>query len=209
MLDLLDDMSNWAQKNSGKKYAIGEVDVFKVENDYELYGAMNINYIKLDSLPKFENGGTLTLKVIAMAIICVSLPFTTSADDDEQPFLMYLSYTAPHDPIQAWPKDIAKYEGVYDVGYAAIAKARYARQLKSGLIDTKTHPCSTPAYQSWDDLSAKEKKDQARVMQVYAAITLRLTNVGTAGIAQAGPGLLLSIPQYLFLVNHWFARPWL
>jgi len=24
--------------------------------------------------------------------------------DDEQPFFMYLSYTAPHDPIQAWPK---------------------------------------------------------------------------------------------------------
>ena len=33
------------------------------------------------------------------------------AADDDQPFMMYLAYTAPHDPIQAWPKDIAKYDG--------------------------------------------------------------------------------------------------
>ncbi len=52
VLNLLDDMSNWGDK----KYAIGEVDVFKIKHDYELYGAMNINYIKLEALPKFEDG---------------------------------------------------------------------------------------------------------------------------------------------------------
>src|SRR5207245_2219771 len=33
------------------QYLLGEVDVFKVEPDYELYGHLNINYLKLDKLP--------------------------------------------------------------------------------------------------------------------------------------------------------------
>jgi arylsulfatase A-like enzyme len=92
------------------------------------------------------------------------------SEDDDQPFFMYLAYTAPHDPIQAWPKDIAKYEGNYDVGYEAIAKARYERQLEIGIINKDTHPRSEPMHQSWDELSTKEKADQARVMAVYSAM---------------------------------------
>jgi hypothetical protein len=51
-LDLLDDMNQWG----AHKQALGEVDVFKVEPDYELYGHMNINYLRLASLPRFEDG---------------------------------------------------------------------------------------------------------------------------------------------------------
>jgi hypothetical protein len=51
-LDLLDDMANWGER----KYLPGEVDVFRVEPDYELYGHMNINYLKLDKLPRFDDG---------------------------------------------------------------------------------------------------------------------------------------------------------
>jgi hypothetical protein len=51
-LDLLNDMANWGQR----KYVLGEVDVFKVRPSYELYGHMNINYLKLDRLPRFEDG---------------------------------------------------------------------------------------------------------------------------------------------------------
>ncbi|MFT4835125.1 MAG: arylsulfatase A-like enzyme [Psychromonas sp.] len=89
---------------------------------------------------------------------------------DQQPFFMYLSYTAPHDPIQAWPKDIAKYKGKYDEGYQAIAKARYKKQLKLGIIDKDTHPQTKPIHQAWDSLSAAEKQNQSRVMEVYAAM---------------------------------------
>lgn len=52
VLDLLDDMSNWGNP----KYILGEVDIFKIFKDYELFGAMNINYIKLDTVPKYEDG---------------------------------------------------------------------------------------------------------------------------------------------------------
>jgi hypothetical protein len=51
-LDLLDDLANWGQR----KYLLGEVDVFRVQPDYELYGNMNINYLRLDRLPRFDDG---------------------------------------------------------------------------------------------------------------------------------------------------------
>ncbi len=52
VLDLMDDMANWGTP----KYVPGEVDVFKVEPDYELYGHMNINYLRLSEIPRFEEG---------------------------------------------------------------------------------------------------------------------------------------------------------
>jgi hypothetical protein len=51
-LDLLNDMANWGQK----KYVLGEVDVFKVLPSHELYGHLNVNYLKLDRLPRFDDG---------------------------------------------------------------------------------------------------------------------------------------------------------
>jgi arylsulfatase len=90
--------------------------------------------------------------------------------NDEQPFFLYLSYTAPHDPIQAWPRDIAKYEGRYDEGYAAIAEARYARQLELGIIDADTHPRTAPSHRDWESLSLEQKANESRVMAVYSAM---------------------------------------
>jgi hypothetical protein len=53
-LDLLDDMANWGQQ----KYLPGEVDVFKIDHTHELYGHMNINYIRLepDRVPRLDEG---------------------------------------------------------------------------------------------------------------------------------------------------------
>jgi hypothetical protein len=51
-LDLLDDMANWGP---GHKYLLGEVDVFKIDHTHELYGHMNINYIKIDHMPKYAD----------------------------------------------------------------------------------------------------------------------------------------------------------
>ena len=51
-LDLLDDMSNWGRH----KQLLGEVDTFKLDSTHEMYGHMNINYVKLDHLPRFDDG---------------------------------------------------------------------------------------------------------------------------------------------------------
>jgi hypothetical protein len=52
VLDLLDDMANWGRR----KYVIGEVDVFKLDHTHELYGHMNVNYVRMDRLPRFDEG---------------------------------------------------------------------------------------------------------------------------------------------------------
>ncbi|MES2921199.1 MAG: hypothetical protein V4819_06625 [Verrucomicrobiota bacterium] len=52
VLDLLDDMSNWGMR----KHVIGEADLFRMEPEFETYAHMNINYLKLDKLPKFNAG---------------------------------------------------------------------------------------------------------------------------------------------------------
>ncbi len=51
-LDLLSDMANWGQK----KYMPGEVDVFKIDHTHKLFGHMNINYLRLDRLPRYDEG---------------------------------------------------------------------------------------------------------------------------------------------------------
>ena len=50
VLDLMDDMANWGEA----KYVLGEVDVFKLDHTHELYGHMNVNYVRLepDALPR-------------------------------------------------------------------------------------------------------------------------------------------------------------
>jgi hypothetical protein len=47
----LDDMNNWV----GPKYMVGEVDTYKKFPDYDLYGDFNVNYVKLDRVPSFDD----------------------------------------------------------------------------------------------------------------------------------------------------------
>jgi hypothetical protein len=59
-LDLLDDMCNWGVR----KFLVGEVDVFRIDLTHELYGHMNINYLKLESLPSWDQGWGEVLKAL-------------------------------------------------------------------------------------------------------------------------------------------------
>ena len=61
VIDLQDDMANWGHK----KYTIGEVDIFKIFKGYELFGTMNINYLKLDSVPEYKDGWQPVLDVLS------------------------------------------------------------------------------------------------------------------------------------------------
>lgn len=84
----------------------------------------------------------------------------------EKPFFHYVAYTAAHWPMHALPKDIAKYEGKYDGGYAPAYEARLKKMKSLGLIDP-----------SWKipgpigDWSKVEKKEwESACMEVYAAM---------------------------------------
>ena len=52
VLGLMDDMANWGQRKS----VIGEVDTFQLDRTHEVYGHMNVNYVRLAELPKFADG---------------------------------------------------------------------------------------------------------------------------------------------------------
>ena len=102
-----------------------------------------------------------------------ALSYIDEAAQKQQPFFLYLAITAPHDPLMAWPEDIAKYKGKYDEGYEFIRQKRYNKQLDLGLINTKFR-LSEPAYQPWDSLSIEEKAFEASKMEVYAAMIDRI-----------------------------------
>jgi len=98
--------------------------------------------------------------------------------EDGRPLFLYLAYTAPHDPLMAWPEDISKYEGIYDEGYEKIRQSRYRRQLEMGLIDS-TYRLSEATYPPWDSLPEEIRKEEIRKMEVYAAMIDRLDqNIG-------------------------------
>lgn len=107
-----------------------------------------------------------------------ALDYINEAEQLSKPFFLYVAYTAPHDPLMAWPDDIKKYEGVYDNGYQNIREKRYQKQLKLGVIDS-SYMLSQHTYASWDSLSEKEQRFEADKMEVYAAMIDRLDqNVG-------------------------------
>jgi arylsulfatase A-like enzyme len=85
----------------------------------------------------------------------------------QQPFLMYVSYTAAHWPMHALEKDIAKYKGHYDAGYESIRKARYEKMIKIGSIENWA---LSKAPRLWKDCPEKEKAWELRCMEVYAAM---------------------------------------
>ncbi|MDZ7722261.1 MAG: arylsulfatase [candidate division KSB1 bacterium] len=109
-----------------------------------------------------------------------ALTWLEEPETQEKPFFLYLSYTAPHYPLHAWPEDIEKYEGVYDSGYQAIQKARYQRQIDMNLIDPQKTPLpDSPFPKLWNEVKGLERQKEIKRMQIYAAMMDRVDqNIG-------------------------------
>ena len=87
----------------------------------------------------------------------------------DNPFFIYVPFTAPHWPMHALPQDIAKYKGRYDGGWDALRAERHKRMIKMGLVkkDWKLTP-RDEGVPAWED--AEDKEWFARRMEVYAAM---------------------------------------
>jgi arylsulfatase A-like enzyme len=103
------------------------------------------------------------------------------ADEKRRPFFAYLTFTAPHWPLQALKEDQDKYKGVYDDGPEALRQRRLQRQAALGLLTPAqakdAHPLEygTPFSQ----LSPDERAVATRKMEIYAAMVDRMdVNVG-------------------------------
>ncbi|MFT5288237.1 MAG: arylsulfatase A-like enzyme [Planctomycetota bacterium] len=107
-----------------------------------------------------------------------ALEFLETTRESERPFFLYLAYTAPHDPLMAWPADIATYSGRYDEGWGAARARRWKKQGELGLLP-KDALLSEPDYPDWSTWTVEQRTEEARRMEVYAAMIDRLDqNVG-------------------------------
>jgi len=86
--------------------------------------------------------------------------------DQDNPFFMYVAYTAAHWPMHARESDIDKYKGMYDAGYASVRQARYKRMLELGVIDPSAK--LSPQDAEWSDVT--NEAWEIRCMETYAAM---------------------------------------
>ena len=92
-------------------------------------------------------------------------------NDPAQPFFAYLSFTAPHWPLQAPYKAIEKYRGKYAMGYDELLEQRLTKAKALGVTPKDASKNSPPpAYRPWNSLTAEQKKVEQRAMEVYAAM---------------------------------------
>lgn len=124
----------------------------------------------------------------------------------DKPFFAYLSFMSPHYPLKAPKEFVDKYKGRYDAGWDVIRQQRYAKLMKLGFppswklsdpepgVISPHSPATDEArkvqdaklgfndvyhYTPWEQLSDKQKKEQASKMEIHAAMVDHLdTQVG-------------------------------
>ncbi|MBN2162030.1 MAG: arylsulfatase [Pontiellaceae bacterium] len=98
----------------------------------------------------------------------------------DRPFFLYLAYTAPHWPHQAFEDDIDRYRDKYTTGWEDIRQKRFEKQLALGLFQSdcklSPQPDNVPV---WSSLDAENRQRMSLRMAVYAAMIDRIDqNIG-------------------------------
>jgi len=108
------------------------------------------------------------------------IEYIDEGEEDRKPFFAYLTYTAPHWPLQAPEVYLKKYRGYYAQGYDYWREQRFSRMQQLGLVPADMKPPSRNSLVTpWVDLSAQEQAAEAAVMEVYAAMVDSLDhNIG-------------------------------
>lgn len=87
--------------------------------------------------------------------------------ESDEPFFLYVAYTAAHWPMHARPEDIAKYNGKYDAGYVAVRKKRLNKMKSIGLLDDTVR--MSPTVGDWEKVQHIIDWE-TKCMEVYAAM---------------------------------------
>ena len=117
-------------------------------------------------------------------------------DHREQPFFLYLAFTAPHFPLQALPEDIAIYRDRYQAGWDVLRQERFNKMLSMGLVSGSLPPLDPtvwPDYNPseailrekvspgevgravpWASLSDEQRQFQPVKMAIHAAMIHRM-----------------------------------
>ena len=105
------------------------------------------------------------------AVADFAIEFLEEAAQQDNPFLLYVAFNAPHYPLQAPEEAVRKYDGCYDCGWDELRIRRHRRQLDSGLLPAKWKLSPRPDHvPAWGTLSEKERRWEADRMEVFAAM---------------------------------------
>ncbi|MFW6162145.1 MAG: arylsulfatase [Planctomycetota bacterium] len=146
-------------------------------------------------LPPVKPGSDfyLTSFIADHAIKCLK---EHAAEHADKPFFEYLAFTCPHFPLHALKKDIAVYDGAYDVGWDVIRQRRLKRLQAMGIVTcglSEPMPRTIPRWNlseaklkkqigpgecgyavPWDTLTDTQKRFQATKMAIHAAMVHRM-----------------------------------
>ncbi len=91
--------------------------------------------------------------------------------DSNDPFFLYLAYTAPHWPLHAFPKDIERYRGRYEMGWDSLRVLRYQKQIELRITDPDTELSPTSdRVEAWEQADPQRKEQWKLEMALYAAM---------------------------------------
>jgi arylsulfatase len=112
------------------------------------------------------------------AITADAVRFIRSAAGSGGPFFGYVAYTAPHWPLHARERDIARFRGRFAAGWDELRAARLRRMTELGIAGAETAlSARDPLAPAWTD--EPEPEWQQRRMEAYAAQVFRMdTGVG-------------------------------
>lgn len=121
------------------------------------------------------------------AITDYALKFLQQARSKDSPYFLYLSYNAPHFPLQAPKVVIDKYVKLYEWGWDAIRTDRFKKMQELGILEkgaglsprghvtkvpnrNRNSPYYDKPIPEWNTLSCERRADLARRMAIYAAM---------------------------------------
>jgi arylsulfatase A-like enzyme len=91
--------------------------------------------------------------------------------DSDDPYFLYVAYTAPHFPLHAREEDIARYRGRFLEGWDVLGEERHQRLVELGLIDPAWPlPERDPQELPWDEINPALYAWFDERMAVYAAM---------------------------------------
>lgn len=91
--------------------------------------------------------------------------------DSDDPYFLYVAYTAPHFPLHAREEDIARYRGRFLEGWDVLGEERHQRLVELGLIDPAWPlPDRDPQELPWDEINPELYAWFDERMAVYAAM---------------------------------------
>ena len=104
-----------------------------------------------------------------------AISYINESQQQHRPFFHFLSFTAPHWPLQVPDDFIDLYKGKYDEGYEKLAAQRLTTGKETGVIPTHvTLPPLSPNVIPWNELTTEAQQKASKSMELYAAMIERL-----------------------------------